>query len=109
MFKNKHTIIFFSVIILLGGIAFTQSQTTKPAGQITPASASEKVCSVSQFKDCTIDQQNGLVANLNLDLQEQNKLIVDLAANLEKAKTNKTNIENQKVLVINSRDSKLTK
>ena len=100
----------FAVIALIAGVAYlgmNPANGVKP--QITEASASEKICSVNQFKDCTIDEQNGLVANLNSDLEAQNKLIVDLTANLEKAKTNKTNIENQKALVISSRDAKLTK
>jgi hypothetical protein len=92
-------------IALLLGIAYLGMNPATPK----ISEASEKICSVSQFKDCSIDEQNKIVATLNTDLEEQNKLIVDLSANLEKAKTNKTNIENQKNLVISSRDAKLTK
>jgi len=106
MTKNKNTIIFSAVLALIVGLAIFQSTLTKAPA---PAVASGEVCTTNDFKACDLTELNELVTSLNSDLEVQNKLIVDIQANLEKAQTNKKNLENQKSLIVTSRDSKLIK
>ena len=106
--KNSKNIIIGLVAIAILVLAFIGEQNAKQ-GQITQASASESTCSVDNYKTCTIDELNSLVSNLNSQVDTQNQLITDLQANLNKAQTNKTNLENQKTLIISQENSKLAK
>jgi hypothetical protein len=105
---NKNQIMIGVFIVAVIALAYFNNF-IKSNGQITQASASEVVCTIDQYKDCTIDQLNGLVTNLNTQVDGQNQLITSLQANLAKAQTNKTNLESQKSLIISARDAKLKK